>query len=576
MPRHVRRMREAAADLVLVGGQVVTMAGSQAAAAAVAIRDGRIVEVGPVSEVRALTGPRTEVVELAGKTVLPGINDSHIHLTELGATRPPLGLDLSPAAVSSIADVAGAVRAAVRELPPGAWVRGFGWDSGRLEECRTDPERMPTRWDLDPGSPVNPVALTDYSGHALLVNSRALELAEITAGTSCPAGSEIVLDAASGQPTGLLKETGATGLVGQRMPPLTDDELRRAIVSAAATLHRLGITSVTEPGLGPGGEHVSGGVCGSRTLEAFARLAADARLPLRVTALLLFGADGSCSAGDVRRGLEGISLPAFDPAWLRVGGVKIFADGVPQLHTAWMHEEYAGSGRGSLVVAGDDERARCDELAEMIRVAHRSGQQIGVHATGDAAIDATVAAFVAAMAADPRPEPRHYLIHGDFAGPATLRTMASRSVGLNVQPQIKTASAEAMDELFGMERSACQWPLRSAIDAGVNVSFSSDAPVTFPDWREGIAAALTRVAGSSGRVSGPEQRVGLDDALRAYTRSPAWQDFAEGWKGTLEVGKVADVCVLDGDLLSTGPHEIPALPVALTILGGKVVYDASG
>jgi len=562
------------ADLVLVGGKVLTMAGSGPAPEAVAIRAGRIVEVGPATEVRALVGTRTEVVEVAGKTVLPGINDSHIHLTELGATRPPLGLDLSPAAVSSIADVAEAVRAAARELPPGAWVRGYGWDTGGLEECRSDSQRLPTRFDLDPGSPANPVALTDYSGHALLVNSRALELSEITAQTPCPAGSELVLDAASGEPSGLLKEVGATSLVGERMPPLTDDELRRAIRSAATTLHGLGITSVTEPGLGPGGEHIAGGVCGSRTLEAYTRLAAEAQLPLRVTVLLLFGTNGSCSAADVRRGLETASLPASAPEWLRVGGVKIFADGVPPLHTAWMHEEYGGGGRGSLVVAGADERERCRELAGMIRIAHEHGQQIGVHATGDAAIDATVAAFVAAFERDSRPDPRHYLIHGDFASPAALRTMVRRGIGLNAQPQLKAVSTEVMDELFGEERSASQWPLRSALDAGVDVSFSSDAPVSLPDWREGVAAALSRVAKVSGAVSGPEQRVGLDDALRAYTCNGARQDFAEGWKGTLEAGKVADVCVLDGDLLSTSPEEIPSLPIAMTILGGEIVYAA--
>lgn len=563
-----------AADLVLVGGKVITMSGGTPAAEAVAISGDRLVAVGPAAEVRGLIGPRTEVLELAGKTVLPGINDSHIHLTELGATRPPLGLDLSPAAVSSIADVAEAVRAAARELPSGAWVRGFGWDAGFLEECRADPRRLPTRFDLDPGSPANPVVLTDYSGHAMLVNSRALELAKITAETSCPAGSEIVLDAASGQPTGLLKEIGATSLVGRRLPPLTDDELRRAILSGAAIVHRLGITSVTEPGLGPGGEHIAGGVCGSRTLAAFAELAAGAQLPLRVTALLLFGANGSCSAADVRRGLAVAPPPASEPKRFRVGGVKFFADGVPPLRTAWMHDEYAGGGRGSLVVAGDDERERARELADMIRVAHAHRQQIGIHATGDAAIDATVAALAAAMDGDPRHDPRHYVIHGDFASPVALRTMASRRIGLNAQPQLKAAGAEVMNELFGVERSAYQWPLRTAIDAGVDVSFSSDAPVSPPDWREGVAAALLRVAKASGEVSGPEQRIGLTDALRAYTCNGARQDFAESWKGTLAAGKIADLCVLDGDLLTTPAEDIPTLPVAMTILGGEIVYSA--
>ncbi|WP_217146166.1 amidohydrolase family protein, partial [Streptomyces sp. AC627_RSS907] len=233
---------------------------------------------------------------------------------------------------------------------------------------------------------------------------------------------------------------------------------------------------------------------------------------------------------------------------------------------------HSGGGPGALCVHGADAGLKQAELAEMIRVAHTAGYQLGVHVTGDRAIDAVVDAFVAAQRAHPRPDARHYVIHGDFASPGSLAKLAAHGYGINMNPAIKWTIADLMDDVVGRERSDYQWPVRSAAEAGIAVCVGSDAPITMPNWRQGVAAMLLRESKATGRVSGPDQRVSLETALRAYTVNPARQDFAEEWKGTVEPGKVADLCVVGGDLRATDPHEIVDLPIDLTVFDGDVVF----
>jgi predicted amidohydrolase YtcJ len=211
----------------------------------------------------------------------------------------------------------------------------------------------------------------------------------------------------------------------------------------------------------------------------------------------------------------------------------------------------------------------------MIRLANRKGLQIGTHATGDATIDAVVAGYLAAMRSSRRhADLRHYVIHGDLTPPDTLRQMARNDIGVNMNGTIKYLLGRTLDPVLGPERTDYQWPYRSALDAGVRVSSSSDAPVTFPSWLQGVMAMRLR-EGMFGGVAGEGERISVREALATYTRTPAWQDHAAGWKGTLEVGKVADITVLDGDVMRTPPREIVGLEVAATLVAGEVVYDAA-
>jgi predicted amidohydrolase YtcJ len=557
--------------LILTDGQVITVDGDFAVAEGVAVHGRDIVAVGSDAEMRALAGPGTRIVELGGRTVLPGINDSHLHGAAYGLTKPPFALDVGHPTVGSVADIVAVVGRAVGEARTGEWIVGLGWDPGYLAECLADPRRFPHRRDLDAVAPDNPVCLTDFSSHMVWANSEALRRCGIDAHSVEPAGGVIDRDP-DGEPTGILRET-AQRLVQAALPSPTVAQRREAIGSVIRELHTRGITSYTEPGLGPGGTTSLFGGLSTDNWTAYAQLAEENALDARISVLLLPAPMGG-SADDVRKGLAELRRPASaDERLLRAIGVKIFADGVPPNRTAWMNEPYADGGHGALCVHGDTPALQAGELREMIRVAHEAGYQLGVHVTGDRAIDEVVDAFVAAHEAAPRPQARHYVIHGDFVGPASLAKLAAHGYGVNMNPGIKWTISDLMDEVVGPERSAYQWPVRSALDAGVTVCASSDAPITQPDWRQGVAAMMLRESKASGRASGPEQCVPLADALRAYTVNPARQDFAEEWKGSIEVGKVADLCVLDRPLLERDPHDITDVQVDLTVFDGRVVHE---
>ncbi|MDF2265259.1 amidohydrolase [Streptomyces coacervatus] len=564
-------MSDSTPTLILTGGQVLTVDDGFTVAEGVAVRGRNIVAVGSDAEIRALAGPGTRVVELNGRTVLPGINDSHLHGAAYGMTKPPFAIAVGYPAVGSIADVAAAVERAVTASRPGEWIVGLGWDPGYLAECLADPRRFPHRRDLDAVAPHNPVCLTDFSSHMVWVNGAALRQCGIDAASAPPAGGVIDLGP-DGEPTGILREA-AQGLVQAALPSPTVAQRRHAIQNVIAELHSRGITSYTEPGLGPGGTTTLFGGLSTDNWTAYADLAATGELQARVSVLLLPAPMGG-SADDLRKGLAELRRPqSAEPRLLRAIGVKIFADGVPPNRTAWMNEPYADGGRGALCVHGDTPALQVEEVREMIRTAHEAGFQLGVHVTGDRAIDTVVNAFVAANEAAPRPDARHYVIHGDFVGAGSLAKLAAHGYGINMNPAIKWTISDLMDEVVGPERSAYQWPVRSAVEAGVAVCASSDAPITEPDWRQGVAAMMLRESKASGRRSGPEQCVGLAEALRAYTINAARQDFAEEWKGSIETGKVADLCVLDRPLLDLDPHEITDAEVDLTVFDGRIVHE---
>jgi predicted amidohydrolase YtcJ len=562
---------DSAPTLVLTGGQVLTVDAGFAVAEGVAVRGRDIVAVGSDADIRALAGPGTRIVELDGRTVLPGINDSHLHGAAYGLSKPPFALDVGHPTVGSIADIAAAVERAARDSRPGEWIVGLGWDAGYLAECLADPQRFPHRRDLDTVAPENPVCLTDFSQHMVWANSAALRLSGIDADSTAPPGGVIDFDA-DGEPTGILREA-AGKLVQAALPSPTVARRRQAIRAVVRELHTRGITSYTEPGLGPGGSETLFGGLSTDNWTAYADLVAAGGLHARVSVLLLPAPMGG-SADDVRKGLGQLHRPeSADPRRLNAIGVKIFADGVPPNRTAWMNEPYLDGGHGSLCVHGRTPELQVDELFDMIRVAHEAGYQLGVHVTGDRAIDIVVDAFLAAQEAVPRPDARHYVIHGDFIGADSLARLAAQGYGVNMNPAIKWTISDLMEEVVGPERSAYEWPVRSAFEAGVAVCASSDAPITEPDWRQGVAGMLLRESKASGRVSGPEQRVGLAEALRAYTINPARQDFAEDWKGSVEVGKVADLCVLDRPLLDIDPREITKVQVDMTVFDGGVVFE---
>jgi predicted amidohydrolase YtcJ len=569
-------MAQKLADLVIINGKVITVDKHFSIKQAVAVKDGKIVAVGKDKEVKNFISRGTKVLDIQGKPMLPGINDSHMHGVFFGGTMPPLALDLRYPTVKSIRDISELVRKRVESTRRGEWIPGFGWDPGYLEECKENLSRFPTRWDIDPVSPNHPTFFIDFSGHTLLANSEAIRLAGITKDTPNPPGGEIEKDPNTGEVTGIFKELSAQALVSKAVPLYTKGQKREAILSTIRCLNAEGITSYTDAALGPGGDNYSGGLMGADCIDVYKELCEEEKLTARVTILMLFGEYGALSFDDLKKGLAHSKIPeGWRNEWLRIPGVKIFADGIPPTKTAWMYEEYVGGSYGSLCVPGKTDEEKYNELVNMIVYSHKLGVQIGVHATGGRAIDATVDGFIKAMQEKKlRGNPRHYIIHGDFISEQYAKRMAEHSIGVNVQPGIKWTISEYMDTLLGKDRSARQWPLKMLIKTGVHVAASSDAPVTYPNWRQGVQSAILREAKASGEVSGPEYCITIEEAIRMYTISGAWQDHMEKIKGSVEVGKLADFCILGEDILTIDPHKIKDIPVLMTVAGGKIVYNA--
>lgn len=564
------------ADLLLVNGKVITVDSRFSIQQAIAVKNGWIVAVGTDDEIKGLKGSNTQIIDLKGRPLLPGTNDTHTHAVCFGGTRPPLCLDLMYPNAKSISDMVKMLKDEVEIKKPGEWIRGFGWDLGFLEECKNDPERLPRKWDFDAVSPDNPIAFNDFSAHTLVVNSKALELAGVDKNTPDPGEGLMERDPDTGEPTGVFMEFAAQALVNTVIPLYTMDELRQAAVSAMDEMNKKGITSFTDAALGPGGNEFAGGLLGERCIEVYENLHDEGELTARVTIGLLMGRYGSISHDDLQTGLETIKLPReLNEIWLRIPTIKVFADGIPMTKTAWMWEPYLGGGYGALCVPGASDDERYEELMKIIRLAHDRGYQLAIHVVGDRASDAAVDGIVQAMHKNPRGDPRHYLLHGDNMSPECARRMAINRIGLSMQPYIKAQIADILKLSIGEERAAYNWPMRTVLNAGVVVSGSSDTPCTYPNWLLGVQAAVLRESWASGQVSGPDECITVEEAITMYTINGAWQDHMDNIKGSIEVGKLADLQVLGADILSVDPHEIGQIRVMMTLVGGKIVYESS-
>lgn len=565
------------ADLVIMNAKVLTVDGAFSIAEAVAVDGGKIETVGSNDAVKPFIGPDTKVLDLKGKTVLPGINESHMHAPFFGASRPPLSIDLTYPTVKSIPDMTEALRRKVMEVPHGEWIRGFGWDQSSLKECINDPSMLPRKGDLDAVSPDHPVAFTDFSCHTLLVNSKALELAGITKDTPNPPSGEMERDK-NGEPTGIFKEPGAQALVSVHIPLLTREEKKTALLTALSHLNANGVTSFTDAAIGPGGESFVYGVMSAEFVELYQELLAEGKLTARVSVLLLLGDYGALTYEDLEKGLNTFKVPTdTDKEWLQFPGVKIFADGIPLTYTSWMNEDYVSgdAGHGRSVIPGTTDDEQRENLIRMIKLVHDHGFQIGLHATGDRAIDSAVDGFAQAIRESPKGDPRHYVIHGDFISPEKAKALAEHNCGIAMQPFISAMIADFEPTVVGEERAAYEWPTRTVLDAGANLTSNSDAPVTYPNWRLGVQSAVLREGLISGKVSGPEECLTVEEAIRTYTINGAWQDHMENVKGSIEAGKVADFCIIGEDILGVDPHKIGEIPVLMTIVGGAIVFDGS-
>ncbi|WP_262056865.1 amidohydrolase [Streptomyces sp. STR69] len=540
------------ADLLFTNGQVLTPEGRTATA--VAVTGDRITAVGH-AEVHDLAGPGTQVVDLAGRLLLPGFQDAHVHPV-------PAGLELTQCDLTgtrTAQDTLAAVRAYAEAHPEREWITGGGWSMEAFEGG------TPTKELLDSVVPDRPVYLPNRDHHGAWANSRALALAGITRDTPDPADGRIERDA-SGEPAGTLQE-GAMQLVGRLTPPTTPAVRLAALLHAQRHLHALGITAWQDAIVGKfaGMDDPS---------DAYLTAARDGSLTARVVGALWW---------DRERGAEQIPelverRAALSHGRFHAGSVKLMLDGVAETGTAALLDPYldkcgcATANRGTSFIDPD-------QLPKYVVELDALGFQCHFHALGDRAVRNALDAVEAAREANGPSDTRPHLAHLQLVHPDDVARFARLGAVANIQP-LWAAHEPQMDELtipfLGPERALWQYPFGALLRSGATLAAGSDWPVSSPDPLHGIHVAVNRVEpGSTGPVFLPDERIGLAEALTAYTAGSAYANHLDD-TGRVAEGALADLVVLDRDPFAAPPEEIAQTRVALTYVGGAEVYAADG
>ncbi|MCG8346556.1 MAG: amidohydrolase [Chloroflexales bacterium] len=539
--------------LILYNGPIYTLNPEQPQARAIAVRDGRILAVGSEGKVQAAAGSRAETINLSGRAVIPGLTDAHVHITWQGLLAQQVRL----ADTHSLAEALQRIAAGAKNLLPGAWLRGGGWSHTAWGG------QWPTRTDLDRVCPDRPALLVRKDGHSTWVNSKALELAGITAATPDPAGGQIQRDR-DGEPTGILLET-AQALVRDIVTPPNTDERLKALRLALHEALSYGLTSLhIPPGTNPND--------GREALHDLKLLRERGELSVRCLAHLAATDLDAAIALGVRSGLG--------DAWLRIGGLKIFADGSLGSETAEMLTHYEG--RRHLGIA----TISVEELNDLVLRANQAGISVVIHAIGDAAnrkvLDAIEGArnhikSTAARAENATPGSLslpNRIEHAQIVHPKDIGRFAALNVIASMQPIHATSDMQTADELWGA-RCATAYALRTLHEAGATLAFGSDAPVESLNPWLGIHAAVTRQRTDATPPGGwyPEQSLSLMDTFRGFCIGPAIASGEASDKGMLAPGMLGDLAVLTMDPFEMNQANLHTISVDMTIVDGKIIFE---
>lgn len=533
-----------AADMILYNGKILTVDKDFCIAEAVAIRDGKFIVVGTHNDVRKLAGPSTELINLYGKTVVPGLIDSHLH--QLSAAQNLNLVQLYNA--KTMADVVKAIEEKVAAIEPGEWViSSSNWHESLLEEGR-----LPTKWDLDPVSPSNPVVIK-RGGHVVAANSYALQLAGITKDTSDPEGGVIVRNE-SGEPTGVLFEK-ATYLVNQLVPTVNYDEKVQLLQDMMGELNSYGITGVTEPGLK--GEDIL----------AYYDIWGKNNMTVRTSVLYRLN-----NLNDVKFATSAYT-PGFGDNMLNIAGLKYLADGgveggyLKDPYQIVPGEQLDPNYRGKLLMPPGG----MPEFDEMMNLAAAKGWQVQVHVVGDAAVEAVVDSFERANNNTPIKDLRWALMHIFLPSPENINKMKDIGIIATAQDHPLLLGYNQV-RYWGMDRAANAIPIRTLLDNGIMVGGGTDAPVL--PWNPFLSIwwMATRGTLTSGTL-GPDEAISREEALYLYTMGSAYTQFKENKVGSIEAGKLADLVVLSDDILTVPDEKLKDLQALTTIVGGKVVFQ---
>lgn len=536
------------ADLLIVNARVFPADGSAGFAGALAIRGNRIVAVGRQDSMESLRGPATRVIDAKGGTVMPGFNDAHVHFLEGSLSLANVNL----LEAERLEQIQQAIRDFAAANPKTPWILGRGWLYGAF------PGGMPTRQQLDALVPDRPAAMSCYDGHTLWVNSKALALAGITKDTPNPPNGSIVRDPKTGEPTGALKEA-AQSLVDGVIPKPTREEKLEAMKRGVLEAHRYGVTSIQEAGVS------------AEDLALFDTLSRAGAFPLR--AYIALNVDSGWTTQDADR-LDSLRAAHPDSPTLKLGMIKLYADGVIEAHTAYMLTPYA-----NLKSTGNPEMTAA-EVARIVTIMDARGWQIEIHAIGDAGICMALDAFAQAAAANRAPPHgrRHRLEHIEDVSAADIARFGTLNIIASMQPFHASPNQNVLEVWaanVGPERASRAWAWKSIHDAGGHLAFGTDWPVVGIDPRPGIHTALTRqtMQGLPAAGFNPEQRLSLPTVLETYTTGSAFAAFDEGRVGQLRVGMLADVVVWSSDIFAQPVEQVKDAQVAMTIFDGRVVYE---
>ena len=533
------------ADMIFKKGVVVTVDSANSLCEAVAVKGNRIVYVGDNAGVEMWLGPDTSVIDLAGRALLPGFIDSHMHLGMTGQNAAVI-IDCNSNKVTSISQIQQKIREAAAKVPKGAWIKATGYEQSKLKEGR-----HPTRDELDEAAPDNPVQLTRCCLHMGVYNTLALKAGGVT-GPEMFAPGEVVVDE-NGRMTGLLKETACTYMWDKVI--YTKDEYLRSFKAANDILLSYGVTSMHD-----------GSFYGEETIGLYQDACRNGIIKVRMYNLL-YHAYGKKKTIEwvndfISTGIHG----GLGDDHFRLGHVKILIDGSTSGPSCATSQPYSHDPALKGIQLYTQE-----EADDIIIKAHNAGFNVSAHAVGDVAVDVILTAIERAMAQNPRPC-RHRIEHCGIINENLLSRIKKAGIVPVPNPGFFNENAEIYVKYYG-DRVNWMFPLRSYLDNGITAALGSDSPVIEADPMIGLYGALTRADKCSGIVAGKDQRIGIMDAIRMYTYNGAYASLEEKIKGSIEPGKLADLVILSGNILDTPVEELKSLKADMTVIDGQIVYE---
>jgi len=529
------------AETVIKNANIMTMDTNRPRAQAVAMTHGRFAGVGSNEDMEGLIGPETKIIDMGGKTVLPGFIDGHIHVLSSGVKH----VNMADCDVRTLTEIQAGLKERAAKTPAGGWVQGFKFDDTKTDRTASNEGRHLYREDLDAVTTDHPMMVAHRGGHVFYMNSAGLEAGGYNDESEDPPGGRLGRDPDTGKLNGIVYERAIDHIRFGLIPVDTDEIRREGLRTICNMLNEVGLTSVHDARVT------------AEEFQTYQDGKAAGELSLRVYALMWYPQFPALKDAGIKTGL-GDDL-------LRVGGIKMVADGAISTRTAYLSEPYEGSSCDHGILAME-----ADEIDQQVMDMHKAGFQVCIHANGDSTIDLVLTAYEKAQKAYPRSDARHRIEHCTLINTELLARMKAGGVVATPFCTFVYHHGEKM-RYYGEKRLEWMFAQRSFIDAGVMSTGATDYPPGPFEPLLGIQSCVTRID-STGKEWGINQRISVEEALRLYTLNGAYASFEEKIKGSVEIGKLADLVVLGSDPTKIDPMGIKDIKIQQTILGGRTVY----